>query len=186
MQILRPNIDRFNSGLDLNHFKQFTSKWLLIAFLYFLSFLSGFFNIFIKTKINLYIESFSLNLLHFHLIRYYSKLPSYTDSQMLTKSDEIKFFKLNCLIIMKLRISPTTRFYCIWMVKLIITKNRKPCAVLFVFFISEFTIVKVEVLTHVVQHSGEVAYFGHVFHVGRKWSICKDISLTRMWMNIDE
>ena len=35
------------------------------------------------------------------------------------------------------------------MVKLIITENRKPCAVLFVFFISEFAIVKVEVLAHV-------------------------------------
>jgi hypothetical protein len=66
------------------------------------------------------------------------------------------------------------------MVKLIITENRKPCAVLFVFFISEFAIVKVEVLAHVVQHGREVAYFGHVFHVSRKWSICEDISLTRM------
>jgi hypothetical protein len=66
------------------------------------------------------------------------------------------------------------------MVKLVITENRKSCAVLFVFFISEFAIVKVEVLAHVVQHGREVADFGHVFHVSRKWSICKDISLSRM------
>ena len=186
MYILCPNIDRFNSGLNLNHFKQFTPKRLLCAFLYFLSFLPCFFNIFIQTKINLYIKTFGLNCLHFHLIWYYSKLSSYANSQMLTKSDEIKFLKLDCLIVMKLGVSPTTGFNRICMIKLIITENSKSCAVLFVFFISEFAIVKVEVLAHVVQHSGEVAYFGHVFHVGRKWSICEDISLTRMRMNIDE
>lgn len=162
----------------------------MITFLHFLSFLIDMspclFNIFIQTKVNLYIKTFSLNLLHFHLIRYYSKLSSYANAKMLTKSDEVQLLELDGLVIMKLGVSPTARFYCIGVIQLIITENGESCAVLFVFFISKFAIVEVEVLAHVVQHSRKVAYFGHVFHVGRKWSICEDISLTRMWMNIDE
>ena len=84
---------------------------------------------------------------------------------MLTKSDEIKFLELDGLVIVKLGVAPTTGFYCVLMVKFVITEDRKSCAVLFVFFISEFAIVKVEVLAHVVQHGREVADFGHVFHV---------------------
>ena len=72
------------------------------------------------------------------------------------------------------------------MVKIKVSEDAKPCAVLFVFFVSELAAIVAEVRAHFIQYIREVLDF-LISLIGRgMWSVNKDVPLPRVGVDIQE